>query len=213
VSQNDSAGHNTQRNIAESNKKSRIINTMITLNKELIIGAGQYRDVYSHPDDDYLCIKIQRKGNNQNNLEMEYLKNNVFSFIPKFHGEIETNLGIGLVFDKVKCSGTLDSIINHDNVSILLEAFDAFWVDINSSDILMHDGGPQNVLFSQQQNGQYRVFLIDGFGLKYNTLRHRLRASLPFFRKKKTQQHLNSIGLKVKSIFNNYGVTEFKYLP
>ena len=83
---------------------------MIELDKEFLLAEGGERLVYIHPNDNNKVIKILKKGLNkhnfQNKLEFKYYnfltkKNRDFSNITKCFGYVDTNLGKGLVFERV----------------------------------------------------------------------------------------------------------------
>lgn len=86
---------------------------MIELPKEhsdpLVVGVGRHRVCYIHPQDSTKCIKViynhgdhadaevKRECAYYNRLE-KYLKD--WRGIPRFYGEVPTNLGTGYVYDR-----------------------------------------------------------------------------------------------------------------
>ncbi len=98
---------------------------MIDLSHSKPLGTGAHRSCYPHPENRQLCIKVLHNAT-KNELrdikhEMRYY-NHIQSYlkdwrcIPKFHGTIETNIGIGYVFDLIMDydgtpSATLDDVI------------------------------------------------------------------------------------------------------
>lgn len=72
---------------------------MITLSPETMIGKGLHRECFIHPNDKSKCIKVVFYGNQQETRrEQSYYKflekrRTPWDMLPKFHGNIETNLG------------------------------------------------------------------------------------------------------------------------
>ena len=85
---------------------------MLTLNEELYIGEGEIRKCYQHPQDEHLCIKIPHEQIpiEYTHKEIDYLKKlskrnktkYTHLFYSGFHGEAQTNLGQGQIFDLIK---------------------------------------------------------------------------------------------------------------
>ncbi len=81
----------------------------LILDNNLLIAKGGERDCYLHPNDNSKVIKTlhtQGNHNNQNELEfnyMNYLKKRKtdLSYVTDCYGYVKTNLGKGLVFDRV----------------------------------------------------------------------------------------------------------------
>lgn len=87
---------------------------MIELPKDhsdpLVVGVGRHKVCYIHPEDPRKCIKviynpdphafqeIKREVAYYRRLE-KYLKD--WSGLPRFYGEIDTNFGIGYVYDRI----------------------------------------------------------------------------------------------------------------
>lgn len=80
---------------------------MLILTPSLLIGRGKRRECYHHPDDDKLCVKIVVSGDNKETIrEQAYYrfleKRNVsWEMITRFHGNVETNMGTGAVFQLI----------------------------------------------------------------------------------------------------------------
>ena len=82
---------------------------MITIDKTSLIGKGSHREVYKHPENENLCIKVivdgsfhsrsaRREKAYHRHLERRGIS---WDMIPKYYGDIKTNLGIGSVFDMI----------------------------------------------------------------------------------------------------------------
>ena len=88
---------------------------MIEINSSDIVGKGLHRECHAHPEDNNLCIKVAVNENIKETLREQkyylFLKKRGISWdmLPKFYGNIETNMGPGAVFDLIR---------NHDAVSL-----------------------------------------------------------------------------------------------
>ena len=82
---------------------------MVVLNEKQFIGKGSERACYIDPRDENKVIKVVHVTislNNQNELDyiyMKYLikKNSDLSLLPRCYGYVDTNLGQGLIFDRI----------------------------------------------------------------------------------------------------------------
>ena len=87
---------------------------MIELPKDhsnpLVVGVGRHRACYIHPEDASKCIKVVHNPGEHAFQEIKrelayykhlesYLKD--WSGLPRFYGEVETNLGRGFVYDRI----------------------------------------------------------------------------------------------------------------
>ena len=87
---------------------------MIELPKDhcdpLVVGVGRHRACYIHPADTSKCIKVVHNPGEHAFQEIKrelayykhlesYLKD--WSGLPRFYGEVETNLGRGFVYDRI----------------------------------------------------------------------------------------------------------------
>lgn len=83
---------------------------MINLEKSSLVGKGYHRECYRHPEDGNLCIKVVVHGNSdevrREKKYYQHLKKRGISWdmLPRYHGEIETNLGTGDIFDLISDS-------------------------------------------------------------------------------------------------------------
>ena len=155
----------------------------LILTKDLIVAKGSGRVCYNHPKDFSKIIKIaypQVFYKNQNQIEniyYNYLKKHNISttHIVKCYGYINTNLGKGLIFDKV-CDYTgdislyftqyLDKVKNGSRVSLkneesLVKELEKYILENN---ILFVDISLKNVLLCEYEQGKYKLIIIDGLG-------------------------------------------------
>ena len=153
----------------------------IILTDKYFIARGGERDCYLHPLDYKKVIKIVHGysdiiNRNQNDLDYKYFKfleklKVPFSNITRCYGYIDTNLGKGLIFDKVfdyngKISITfLDTIIQNKFTKYeeneLVEDLKNY---LFKNNILFIDIGLYNVLCCEYEEGKYRLIIIDGLG-------------------------------------------------
>lgn len=80
---------------------------MLKLDKSDFVGKGLHRECYRHPENNVLCVKVVVAGNDdETRREKKYYrhleKRNIsWEMIPEYHGDVETNLGTGSVFDLI----------------------------------------------------------------------------------------------------------------
>lgn len=83
---------------------------MLTIDESTLLGRGGSKDVYIDPRDEGRCIKIVRDGSFPRDLRMEtrYRKVRKWRHQPEsellvgYYGTVETNLGTGYVFERVR---------------------------------------------------------------------------------------------------------------
>lgn len=112
---------------------------MIELPKDhsnpLVVGVGRHRACYIHPEDASKCIKVVHNPGEHAFQEIKrelayykhlesYLKD--WSGLPRFYGEVETNLGRGFVYDRIvdfdgRPSQSIEQRYNQDNLNQLHE--------------------------------------------------------------------------------------------
>jgi len=154
---------------------------MIKLNKNLLLAEGSERACYLDPNDNSKIIKIiylQESHNEQNELEyiyMNYLekRNKDLSLVTKCYGYVDTNLGKGLVFDRV-----LDFDSNPSksfrfyiaNKLISLDYQKKLLVDLQEyleqNGILFIDTSLTNIFCQKSSDTKYRLIIVDGLGAK-----------------------------------------------
>lgn len=81
---------------------------MLKLTPSLFIAKGAHRECYVHSSDSNLCVKIIRDNHyKEMRREQSYYKllnnrNISWKILPRFYGNVETNLGLGAVFDLIR---------------------------------------------------------------------------------------------------------------
>ena len=155
---------------------------MVELKKELLLGDGGERLVFIHPDDNNKVIKVLQPGikihNCQNELEFKYYdfltkKNRDFSNITKCFGYIDTNLGKGLVFERVLDFDGQDSkfLRNCLNDNIFSEAQEKEILEdlktyLFKNEILFIDCSSHNVFCKKISEDKYTLIIYDGLGAR-----------------------------------------------
>lgn len=80
----------------------------LELTDELFIAKGTQKAVYHHPNDKDKCVKVKIiEKNDDMNKELKYRqslqrRNLHLSMLPEYYGTVETNLGIGYVFEYIR---------------------------------------------------------------------------------------------------------------
>jgi len=155
---------------------------MINIDKSSLIGKGNHREVYRHPENDNLCIKVVVDGSSESRQELreksyyKHLENRGASWdmIPKYYGEIMTNLGMGSVFDLVSDhDGSVSKTLEYYTASneITEEHYDS----LKDSCYLLKDYllknriitktiAARNIVCQKNESGIFKLSLIDNIG-------------------------------------------------
>lgn len=152
---------------------------IVNISDTLFLARGGERDIYMHPNDNSKIIKIifrDKKHNNQNELDFQYMnyleKNNIpLLHIPKCFGWVNTNKGLGLVFERVEnydksqiftlSHYTKYNIIKDDVVKLLIDELKEY---LFSNDILFVDASLSNVFCQKVSSSKYKLIIFDGLG-------------------------------------------------
>lgn len=186
----------------------------IVLQKKDLIGHGNKRLCYQHPNDPYKCIKIERNENDRktqiNILEFRYFEfiqnqNISLNHLPRMYGWCETNMGTGLVFDKI-CesdgapSQSLHTFLESNGIDkthahLLLDELQDY---LFFNAILIHDGNLKNVLVNELQSAKKLVF-VDGVGPRRRKLKNFLYLRIRKLSRTKTLSKIRSMQKKIDS--------------
>jgi len=152
---------------------------LITIDNHNFVGKGSHREVYRHPENQNLCIKIIVDGSSHsrpNRREISYHRHLerrgiAWDMIPKYHGDITTNLGIGSVFDLVSdhdgaVSKTLGYYLSSNDVT------EAHYDGLSRSLFLLKDYllryriitktlEHRNIVCQRNKSGIFRLSVID----------------------------------------------------
>ena len=153
----------------------------IELKEKNIIAKGGERTCYLHPQDNTKLIKVvHAKGthNQQNLLEhiyMSYLKkkNIDLSGLAKYYGQINSNLGNGLVYERIMDYDSQPSksfryyvankLIPMDVQKKLIEELKLY---LEKNSILFVDTSMTNIFCKKIDTDNYKLIIIDGLGAK-----------------------------------------------
>ena len=153
----------------------------IELQKNNIIAKGGERTCYVHPKDNNKLIKIvHTKGNHnkQNTLEhiyMNYLKkkNKDLTQVAQYYGEIDSNLGSGLVYERImdynnEASKSFryyvaNKLIKQDIQQKLIEELRLY---LEKNSILFVDTSLTNIFCKKTDEDNYTLIIVDGLGAK-----------------------------------------------
>jgi len=154
---------------------------MIILSENLLIAKGSERTCYIHPTDNNKVIKVihlNGKHNNQNELEYIYMsfiekRKKDLSSLTKCYGYVETNLGEGLVFDRVLDFDLVASksfryyiaqeLIPLSIQKVLLSDLQEY---LEQNGILFIDTSLTNIFCQKITKEKYKLIIVDGLGAK-----------------------------------------------
>lgn len=154
--------------------------SMLTINEELFIGSGGHQATYIHPLDPTKCIKIPHmKDDGDVRKEMRYrrmcaAKLERSKLVTKFFGTLETNLGLGYVFEHVR---DYDGKTSRDMKVFLpktrpdAETLQRIWTillnfksDFLRENIVLADTDIENFMVQEHAPEAYRVRIVDNIG-------------------------------------------------
>ena len=142
------------------------------------IGEGQERICYVHPDDPAKVVKIQKGDNDkQTRRELELYrrllrrKNTDYSQVPRFYGQVQTNLGPGFVTDLIcDYDGKIsNSLYWYFERGIPMEEFLPYLGELkqyllDNQIVISVDLRRTNVLFQKLSPERAQLVVIDGLG-------------------------------------------------
>ncbi len=157
---------------------------MIIINEQDYIAEGLARKVFYHPHNRDLCVKIGKPETEVYHLykEIKYyekIKNKDvskydFAFYAKYHGEVETNLGIGFVYDLVKdettqkISLTLRHYLEMKDSPIsdktIVKELEKLKMQMIKHKIFVSDLRARNICCKILKNNSVELIVIDGIG-------------------------------------------------
>ena len=154
--------------------------SILEIKKELFIGAGGHNATYIHPVDKTKCIKIPHDPNDGDvKKEMRYRrmcakKLAKSRLVTEFFGTIETNLGIGYVFERVldydgQTSKDLRDFLpkNKPDATTLQRIWTIllnFKSDFLRENIAIVDTDITNFMVQESTKGSFRVRIVDNIG-------------------------------------------------
>lgn len=153
---------------------------MLQLNDSLIIGEGAHRRCYLHPYDREKCIKIVKDSNDivqilENKYYAKLEKSNIlWKHLSRRFGTVETNLGIGNVFELVSdFDENISLSISHylgikDNSEMNSEVIHKALTELKyflcENKIIVRNLRPYNMLFKRINCQDGHIVIIDNIG-------------------------------------------------
>lgn len=202
----------------------------IILNNNLFLGKGGGRACYIHPEDETKVIKItysdEGRINSQNSIDFKYINyikelDKDLSHISCCYTYVETNLGTGLIFDRVvnydkTPSKSFRYFIANKLISLELqkELLDELKKYLEKEEILFVDNSSTNILCQEIEKDKYKLVIIDGLGAKRNGPKFWLYLKIKLYRdykiKKQWIKFMESYKKDLKRIdLNKNPITRF----
>ena len=176
----------------------------IELNEDMFIAEGRHRKTYQHPEEYLKIIKINKNELNGNEREVscyQKLSMEVKEIIPLFYGEVVTNLGKGLVFEKIVdadtglASSTLLHIMRNNPDFIqahkkeILESLWSLTDTFIDAGVLTCGLNIENIIVQRLKDNEIKIFSID---IKEITIKEFIPISkwFHFFKARKIKRRL-----------------------
>lgn len=189
---------------------------MINLDESNLIGKGGERECYIHPTDKSKIIKVEYahnkvKSNDQNSLDIYYYKHiknveGIFDHIPRIYNKLETNKGIGLVFDSIsdytgEISKTFEQVVKSRTLDTAIEekCLEQLHQYILKNNIIFYDAVLSNILCQEFEKGKFKLVIVDGLGGRKVGPKLWIRINYNYFKK-----HI--IDKKWSKLINNYNL-------
>ena len=154
--------------------------SVLTINEDLFIGSGGHQATYIHPRDKNKCIKIPHSPDDGDvRKEMRYRKICAGKLersrlVTKFFGTVETNLGLGYVFERVmdydgKTSRDMKKFLpktkpDNETLHRIWTILFNFKSDFLQENIAIVDTDIENFMVQEPAPGVYRVRIVDNIG-------------------------------------------------
>jgi hypothetical protein len=173
-----------------------------------LIAKGSERACYLDPTNNSNVIKIiysEGSHNQQNELEyiyMNYLKKNNknLSSITQCYGYVETNLGQGLVFDRVldfdlTPAKSFRYYISKKIISISLQGklLRDLQEYLEQNGILFVDTSLTNIFCQRISDEEYKLIIVDGLGAKRMGIKFWLYRHFPLYSKYKMKRQWSKL--------------------
>ena len=152
----------------------------LTIDESLFIGSGGHQATYIHPIDRTKCIKIPHMPDDGDvRKEMRYRqicakKLEHSRLVTEFFGTVETNLGLGYVFERVfdydgKTSRDMKKFLpktrpDTDTLHRIWTVLLNFKSDFLRENIAIIDTDIENFMVQEPSRGVFRVRIVDNIG-------------------------------------------------
>jgi len=155
---------------------------MIYIDESYLVGKGHHREVYRHPENDKLCIKLVFDGHDDSSeiqSEKSYYKHLQkrsvsWDMLPQYHGDVTTNLGEGTVFDLVtdnnnEVSKTLayyfaSSERTQANFNDLVKTLNSFKHYLLEQRVITKGLAPRNIVCQCNDSKITKLYVVDNIG-------------------------------------------------
>lgn len=190
----------------------------LKLDESLLLGKGHERLCYIHPGDNTKVIKIphkKQKTRNQNELESTYYEylnrtNADFSHVAMCYGHIIIDDSRGLVFDRVMncdksppltfAEAVKSRTFSKEYAMALLNDLRSY---LEKNCIVFVDIGLDNIMCPKQDNGEYKLIIVDGLGARRPGLKLWLYTHVPLYAQYKIKSQWKKIMEKFHNCYNN----------
>ncbi|WP_458525172.1 YrbL family protein [Onishia taeanensis] len=184
---------------------------MLKLKRHHLLGAGNERECFIHPEDPARCIKVNREGvvhRSQNRIEYYYMmslaKRHVpFRHLPKPYGWVQTSQGPGLMFERVLNEGgtqatSLADALEQRRVSQeeAERMLDQLFEYLMEHSICLGDVNRDQVLVKETKQGRFLV-LIDGLGTRRFGIKLYLVTYFKWLARRKTSRNWHALKSKL----------------
>ena len=148
----------------------------LILTDDLKLGDGNHKVVYAHPSDRNLCVKLLfTTPDSDFDREMKYRRAlgkraESMTLLTKYYGEIETNLGVGYVFERVidfdgnNSRTVLDHIQNPRDTNDLIDLLLQFKRAFIGERFVAAGMDPDNFMVRRISERERRIKIIDNIG-------------------------------------------------
>ncbi len=192
----------------------------LKLNDSLLLGKGNERLCYIHPIDPTKIIKVAHKhhmARNQNKLEELYgryleKKGVSFAHITHYYGRVDVEGKTGHVFDRVIDSDGSDSktfseivrqrLITPEQAKELLEDLRVYLVE---NTILFIDVSLDNIMCRHEEDGSYRLIIVDGLGARRPGFKFWLYRHLPLYAAYKVKRQWPKVMRNLEKLLKEVG--------
>lgn len=181
----------------------------LKLSDDLLIAKGGERGCYIDPRDNSKVIKVlysqDQKHNNQNKLESIYMdflksKNVDISYLTNCYGFVQTNIGEGLVFDRVMdYDGTPSKSFRYYLANKIIseglqqELLNELKENIEENLILFIDTSLTNIFCKKLSQEKYQLIIVDGLGAKRLGMKFWLYRQSKIYTKYKIKRQWNKL--------------------
>lgn len=149
--------------------------SVFTIDENLFIGSGGHQATYIHPTDATKCIKIPHtRDDGDVRKEMRYRKSCAAKLeksvlVTKFFGTIETNIGLGYIFERVidfdgNTSRDMKKFLPTATPELAQKVLLDFKSDFLRENIAIVDTDIENFMVQEISPKNYRVRIVDNIG-------------------------------------------------